>query len=180
MANSIFVIAAGSLRVSSQQTWLNALSAPTFASPQMGPTRTPVTPAASEEDANDLTLSFTLDGPATGNSNGGGVATVVPSESQRSSGRMSHVLPEDEVDTELVGVGAILGDTAYYARRNFGCDAVAEAGGCVAFQIERSALEGLETSDPRAVVFLQKVLLRDLSQLQVQFLGPLQSVTGLY
>jgi len=76
-------------------------------------------------------------------------------------------------------VGGILGDTAYFARRKNGCDAVAEASGCVAHAITRDAMEGLELSDPALMVFLQKVLLRDLSQLYAQFMGPLQLAGGL-
>ena len=76
------------------------------------------------------------------------------------------------------GVGAILNDTAFYSRRKCGVDAVAQTD-CVVFRLQRSSMDNLESEDPVAAVLLQKVLLRDLSQLMAQFLCPLQAVSGL-
>lgn len=144
-ADEIFVVAAGSVRISSHREWAANITSAFMPSPQ------PYNPTMTREisaDSHDASPS--------------GAGEV-----------------EDGLDAEHVGVGGILGDTAYFARRKCGCDAVAEAGGCVAFMITRKDVEALELSNPRLVVFLQKVLLRDLSQLQAQFLGPLQAAGGL-
>jgi len=76
------------------------------------------------------------------------------------------------------GVGAILNDTAFYSRRKCGAEAVAQTD-CVVYRLRRSTMDTLEREDPAAAVLLQKVLLRDLSQLMAQFLCPLQAVSGL-
>lgn len=77
------------------------------------------------------------------------------------------------------GVGAILNDTAFFARRKCGAEAAAQSDDCVVFRLRRAAMDELERQDPVAAVLLQKVLLRDLSQLMAQFLCPLQAVSGL-
>ncbi|CAJ1397071.1 unnamed protein product [Effrenium voratum] len=84
----------------------------------------------------------------------------------------------DGRDFEEHGVGAILNDAAFYARRKCGADAVAKTD-CVVFRLPRKALARMEEEEPGAAVLLQKVLLRDLSQLMAQFLCPLQAVAGL-
>ncbi|CAE8735966.1 unnamed protein product [Polarella glacialis] len=80
---------------------------------------------------------------------------------------------------EAIGVGAIVGDTAFFACHSCGLDAFAASGGCTVFRISRRRLEELELSNPSAVVLLQKVILRDLTQLQVQHLGPIQACSRL-
>jgi len=79
---------------------------------------------------------------------------------------------------ESVSKGAIIGDTAYYVRRSFGCDAVANCDTCVVYEITRRTVDELESSQPKLVAFLQKVLLRDLTQYQVQFLEPTLLANG--
>ena len=57
--------------------------------------------------------------------------------------------------------------------RKCGAEAVAQTD-CVVYRLRRSTMDTLEREDPAAAVLLQKVLLRDLSQLMAQFLCPLQ------
>lgn len=59
------------------------------------------------------------------------------------------------------------------APRKCGAEAVAQTD-CVVYRLRRSTMDTLEREDPAAAVLLQKVLLRDLSQLMAQFLCPLQ------
>mmetsp|Transcript_46327 Transcript_46327/g.108549 ORF Transcript_46327/g.108549 Transcript_46327/m.108549 type:complete len:824 (-) Transcript_46327:54-2525(-) len=147
-ADTIYVIARGSLKTSTNREWVDRLggTAVLLASPQ---------------------TSLPLGGP-------GGIDTFVRNETPPPA-----EFDEGEGEYELIGVGSILNDTAFYARRKCGVDAAAQADGCTVYQITRSAMEQLELEDPSAAVLLQKVLLRDLSQLMVQFLFPLQSVAGL-
>jgi SulP family sulfate permease len=86
--------------------------------------------------------------------------------------------PEESL-VQSTGVGGILGDTAFYARRVYGIDAWAGESGCVLHRISRKRIDELEITSPGLVAFLQKVVLRDLTQLQVQYLGPLQIASGL-
>lgn len=58
-------------------------------------------------------------------------------------------------------------------KRKCGAEAVAQTD-CVVYRLRRSTMDTLEREDPAAAVLLQKVLLRDLSQLMAQFLCPLQ------
>jgi len=161
-ADQIFVIAKGSLVLASHTQWMEKVHDAFLPSPQpnMGLYSSP--PSSGASRAMERLIS-PVDGA-------GDDPTLI---------RSSYTNHSDDAVIDRVGVGAILGDTAFYARRTHGCDGVAEAAGCVAFRISRQTMEWLEVNEPALVVFLQKVWLRDLTQLQVQFLGPLQAAAGL-
>eukprot|EP00929_Paragymnodinium_shiwhaense_P083733 TRINITY_DN44724_c0_g1_i1.p1 TRINITY_DN44724_c0_g1~~TRINITY_DN44724_c0_g1_i1.p1 ORF type:complete len:935 (+),score=193.40 TRINITY_DN44724_c0_g1_i1:91-2895(+) len=78
----------------------------------------------------------------------------------------------------IVRPGSIIGASQFYAHHVYGRNAVAEQQGCVAYALTRSSLEELEGTDDiaaaTAVMFLQNVLLRDLSLHRQQFLVPKQ------
>merc|ERR1719401_1000744 len=87
------------------------------------------------------------------------------------------------VIAENIGAGAILGDTAYHVHGTFGFCAVAAVdrisyGPCIVRRISRQTIEGLEETKPHLVAFFQKVMLRDLTQYQVQFLEPNMVANG--
>eukprot|EP00411_Alexandrium_monilatum_P114803 CAMPEP_0175674584 /NCGR_PEP_ID=MMETSP0097-20121207/21790_1 /TAXON_ID=311494 /ORGANISM="Alexandrium monilatum, Strain CCMP3105" /LENGTH=824 /DNA_ID=CAMNT_0016981273 /DNA_START=21 /DNA_END=2495 /DNA_ORIENTATION=- len=169
-ADAIFVIAAGSVLVSSHREWTANLSESSALLPS--PAAPPIAALARQRSCD----SEADREPATAPPIPPGDCPAGPGPLRPSAGGGCGL---DAASAERVGVGGILGDTAYFARRKNGCDAVAEASGCVAHAITRDAMEGLELSDPALMVFLQKVLLRDLSQLYAQFMGPLQLAGGL-
>lgn len=168
-ADAIFVIAAGSVRVSSHREWTANM---TSSAPLPSPTDLPIAMLARQSSYDSLD-----EGPRVSLARSGSFGgAAIPKGSSLGSSFGSHL---DAESSERIGVGGILGDTAYFARRKCGCHAVAEESGCIAYAITRSTMGKLELSNPALVVFLQKVLLRDLSQLQVQFMGPLQLAGGL-
>uniref|UniRef100_A0A7S2GIH8 Cyclic nucleotide-binding domain-containing protein n=1 Tax=Alexandrium andersonii TaxID=327968 RepID=A0A7S2GIH8_9DINO len=179
-ADAIFVIAAGSVRVSSHRQWTANVATGFLPSP----TQVPIAALARQRscDSDDENRPHRL-------SSGNRAYSAFSLRSQGSGnlrerwstagGSAVNTTDLDEEPCERVGVGGILGDTAYFARRQCGCDAAAEGEGCVAHVITRETMEKLELADPGIMVFLQKVLLRDLAQLQVQFVGPMQLAGGL-
>jgi len=155
--DEIFVVAAGSLRVSRHSKVFRELTDNRLASPT-----SPASPGTSAHD-----------------SPGSAVLVLESDDDYCIEADSADMLPAGD-DSRVLGVGAIFNNAAYFTRQRCPSDAVAMPGGCVVHRIRRATLEELEATAPRAVVFLQTVLLRDLTQLQLQFLAPLQAVSGLH